>query len=438
MNAWKNAEKIIEKLNEKGYAAYFVGGCVRDKLMHKTPADIDIATSVIPQEIKNIFPKTIDTGLKHGTVTVLEGGQAFEVTTFRTEGGYVQHRKPENVSFVQDVREDLKRRDFTMNAMAYHPEEGLIDPFGGRQDIEKGIIRCVGNAVQRFEEDALRMLRCVRFACQTGFEVEKETKAAVSERKHLLCYISAERIYAELIKCLLGDFPMAFYLSYETGLLEMFLPELFRCFETPQNTKYHLYDVGGHILHAVAASPKDKCVRLAALLHDVAKPLCRTTDEKGTDHFYGHEQKSAEMAEQILARLKADHKTKNCVVSVIRQHRWRNAPDSFSVKEKILSVGKENFPVLLDLMDADTAAHNPEETTVRRQWMADIRRIYQEILENKEPLSVKDLAVCGSDLLELGYRGTEIGDKLQALLLEVLRNPEQNKREILLERLKRK
>lgn len=435
MKAWKIAESIIKKLNENGYAAYFVGGCVRDRLMGLEPDDIDITTAAIPTEIKELFGKTVDTGIKHGTVMVVQDGFSFEITTFRTENGYADHRKPDDVHFVRNIREDLRRRDFTINAVAYHPQEGIVDPYGGRKDIQNKIIRCVGNPDERFEEDALRMLRCVRFACKTGFSVERETLAAVCRKKTLISYVSAERIYAELKKSVTGAYPMALALAQETGLFSVFLPELSVCFKTPQHTEYHIYDVGNHILHTVSAAKNSETVRLAALLHDIGKPLCRTTDENGTDHFYGHEAKSAGLAEGVLKHLKADNAMKNRVTAIIKEHRLEQEPTDLYVKQKILAVGKDNFPYLLDLMDADTAAHNQKETKERQRQMRVFREKYNEIVNRGDPLCIADLALKGGDIMQAGFKGAEIGKVQKSLLNFVLERPEANTREILLERI---
>lgn len=429
---------ILKKLNDAGFKAYFVGGCVRDMLMGKEPSDIDITTSATPDEVRSLFERTADTGLKHGTVTVIIDKMPFEVTTFRKEAEYENHRRPKEVRFVTDIKEDLSRRDFTVNAMAYHPDEGIIDPFGGEKDIRNKILRCVGNAEERFEEDALRMLRLVRFACKTNFSVEAKTFDAVVKKAELLKFISAERIYAELTKAILSDYPERFYLAYETGLVKYFIPELATCFETEQNTKYHLYNVGEHILKTVCATPAKKETRLAALLHDVGKPIKKITDNDGTDHFYGHEAESAELARNILTRLKTDNKTKKCVCDVILHHRWEKIPTKETVKEKIIAVGKDNFLTLLELMEADTSAHNPEFTQARIDAMKEIRRIYTEITENNEPLCIKDLKIDGKDVLNMGYSGKETGEVLKKALDIVISNPNLNQKEILTERLKKK
>lgn len=435
---WKTGLKILSRLNGAGYKAYFVGGCVRDMLMKKQPCDIDITTNAKPEEVRALFERTFDTGIKHGTITVIIDKIPFEVTTFRKETDYENHRRPKEVNFVSDIYEDLARRDFTVNAIAYHPNEGIIDPFCGEKDIENKVLRCVGNAEERFEEDALRMMRLVRFACKTNFSIEEKTFEAVCEKAELLHFISAERIYAELVKSLCSEYPKRLILAYETGLLKHFLPELSECFETEQNTKYHLYDVGMHILKTVCYAPMYKEARLAALFHDIGKPISKTTDINGQDHFKGHEGKSAELANDILTRLKADNKTKKAVCTVILNHRWeRKIPTKALVKEKILAVSKENFPLLLDLMEADTKAHNREFTKDREEAVAKMREIYEGILKNNEPLSIKDLKLDGKDVQQMGYSGSEIGEVLEKALEFVLDNPELNIKEILTERLKK-
>ena len=434
MNNFKAGERILNKLNDAGYSAYFVGGCVRDKMMGKTPSDIDITTAALPDEVKRLFPHTIDTGLKHGTVTVVEEDIPFEITTYRIESNYENHRAPKYVEFVDDIIKDLSRRDFTINAMAYNKKAGLVDPFGGKKDIEGKIIRCVGEPLDRFEEDALRMLRAVRFACQTGFEIEERTLSAIKEKAHLIKFISEERIFAELKKALCGTFPGKLSLCADTGLFDYFLPEFSLCFKMPQNTPYHLYNVGEHILKAVENVSNNEVARLSALFHDIGKPFVRTTDEKGIDHFYGHEQKSAEIADEVLKRLKCDNKTREAVCRIIYHHRWTKEVSMKTVKEKILDVKKENFQNLLYLMEADTYAHNLDFVENRVEAMKEIRRIYEIIKEEDHPLDISDLKINGNTLMNMGYSGKEVGKKLGEALKIVIENPEKNTEEFLIER----
>ena len=342
------AAYILQQLNKHGYEAYIVGGCVRDSLLGKQPNDWDITTSAKPEAVKAIFHRTIDTGIQHGTVTVLvdreilDDGRgspashtdyAFEVTTYRVDGVYTDHRRPESVCFTASLEEDLKRRDFTINAMAYNPEQGVIDIFGGQEDLEKGIIRCVGEASERFDEDALRILRAVRFAAQLDFVIENQTREAMRDQAKFLKDISAERICTELTKMIVSKHPERLEEAYELGLTNIFLPEFDRMMQTPQNNPYHLYDVGRHTLQVMRAVSATPVLRYAALLHDVGKPECKTTDETGVDHFYGHQELSAKMARTILRRLKLDNDTIDQVCRLVRNHDYGLSGDGTGDEE---------------------------------------------------------------------------------------------------------
>ena len=300
---------VIDTLMDAGYEAYAVGGCIRDSILGRKPEDWDITTSANPMQVKNLFRRTIDTGIQHGTVTVMLEKEGFEVTTYRIDGEYEDGRHPKKVVFTSNLIEDLKRRDFTINAMAYNEKDGLVDAFCGIEDLEKKVIRCVGNPEERFGEDALRMMRAVRFAAQLGFSIEKNTKRAIVELAGNLSKVSAERIQVELVKLLVSNHPEEFMTAYETGLTKVFLPEFDAMIKTPQNNKHHCYNVGEHTIEAVKNSPQDKILRLTMLLHDVAKPVCKSVDEQGIYHFYGHPAKGAEMAKDILRRLKFDNDT---------------------------------------------------------------------------------------------------------------------------------
>ena len=284
----KKAEIILQILEKAGFEAYVVGGCVRDSILGRTPNDWDITTSATPQQVKELFHRTVDTGLQHGTVTVVIDKEGFEVTTYRVDGEYEDGRHPKEVTFTASLEEDLKRRDFTINAMAYNPTEGLVDLFGGMQDIENKIIRCVGDPLERFTEDALRIMRAVRFSAQLGFEIEEETKKALTVMAPNLVHVSAERIQVELVKLLMSPHPDYLRTAYEAGITRQFLPEFDLCMETPQNTPHHCYTVGEHILHSLLYVRADKILRLTMLLHDIGKPSVRKTDENGRDHFKTH------------------------------------------------------------------------------------------------------------------------------------------------------
>ena len=313
----EKANRIIAALTEAGFEAYVVGGCVRDAILGRTAADWDITTNARPEQVKALFPRTLDTGLQHGTVTVMQGREGFEVTTYRIDGEYLDGRHPEKVTFTPSLLEDLRRRDFTVNAMAYNEKEGLVDAFDGLGDLKRRQIRCVGNAEERFTEDALRILRAVRFSAQLDFTIEDQTRAALSRFAPRLSKVSAERIQTELVKLLTSPHPERFRVVWETGISAVILPEFDACMKTPQNHPHHSWSVGKHTLRALSASEPDKVLRLAVLLHDIGKPLTRITDEAGIDHFYGHGQKGAELAEQILRRLKFDNDTRRKVVKLV-------------------------------------------------------------------------------------------------------------------------
>ena len=302
---------IIKTLQAHGYEAYAVGGCVRDSILGRIPDDWDITTSATPQETKALFHRTFDTGIEHGTITVLIEKDAFEVTTYRVDGEYEDSRHPKEVTFTRCLKEDLLRRDFTINAMAYNDTEGLVDIFGGIEDLEKKVIRCVGNARERFGEDALRIMRAVRFAAQLGFEIEEDTKAGIIELAPTLANISAERIQVELIKMMVSPNPTLLRKAYELGITKIILPEFDAMMETKQETPHHMYDVGEHTLKAIESVRADKVLRLTMLFHDIAKPKRKTVDEQGVAHFKMHDVEGAEMTKQILRRLKFDNDTMN-------------------------------------------------------------------------------------------------------------------------------
>ena len=427
---------ILNTLNQQGFPAYAVGGCVRDMFLNRTPQDWDITTAAPPDVILSAFPKTVPTGLAHGTVTVLLPGGQYEVTTFRVDGIYEDHRKPESVTFTDNICEDLARRDFTMNAMAYHPETGLVDPFGGREDIEKKLIRCVGDPLVRFDEDALRMLRAVRFSAQTGFIVHEDILVAMKQLAPLLSAISGERIRDELMKTLLSDRPAHIELLHETGLLSVILPELDRCFSVSQKIKYHIFDVGHHSLKALENTPKDPVIRLAALLHDIGKPDKKTTDENGINHFKGHDLVSADLADGILSRLRFDNKTKEQVTCLIRFHDRRFVLTKKCIRRAIAAIGEELFPKLVDLQRADNYGQNPEFLAERLKHHEHVMALYDEIISGGDALTVKHLAIGGNDLLAMGYKGKDIGNALSKALELVLDDPTKNEKNVLINFLK--
>ena len=319
----ENVQKIITTLQMYGYEAYAVGGCVRDSLLNRTPGDWDITTSAMPGETKSLFDKTFDTGIEHGTVTVVFGREGYEVTTYRIDGEYTDSRHPREVTFTRSLKEDLLRRDFTINAMAYNDKDGLIDIFGGKEDLQRKCIRCVGNAKERFSEDALRILRGVRFAAQLGFDISEDTKEGMRELAPTLRNISAERIQVELVKMLTSDRPELLKMAWELKITQIFLPEFDRMMETIQETPHHMYNVGEHTLHAMKNVRADKILRLTMLLHDTGKPALKTMDANGVAHFKKHAAESEKIAGRVLKRLKFDNDTLRKVTKLVKYHDYR-------------------------------------------------------------------------------------------------------------------
>lgn len=425
-------ELIIKILNDNKHEAYVVGGSVRDAILGKMPKDWDITTSALPQEVKMLFDKTVDTGLKHGTVSVLINNQRIEVTTFRLDGKYSDNRRPENVIFTASLKEDLSRRDFTINAIAYHFQTGYIDPFGGIDDAYKKIIRTVGSPDERFNEDALRLLRAVRFAAQLDFGIDESTLKSIKENSHLIQNISSERVRDELTKILMSDNPIKLYLLSETSILKYILPELDICFKTEQNTKYHIYNVGLHTLYAVSAIEKNIALRWTMLLHDIGKPSMKTTDEKGADHFYNHPIVSKKFSAAILNRLKFDNDTRNRILRLIEHHDRNIVPDFKSVRRAVYLVGEDIFLELMKVKEADKYAQNPEFAKEGLEIIEKIKNIYQEIKEANQCVSLKSLSVNGNDLSKLGFKGKDIGRILNNLLEAVIENPELNEKDKLI------
>lgn len=425
--------QIINTLQRHGYEAYAVGGCVRDSILGRVPDDWDITTSATPQETKALFARTFDTGIEHGTITVLLDKDAFEVTTYRVDGKYKDSRHPSEVTFTRSLKEDLLRRDFTINAMAYNEEEGLVDIFGGMEDLKNQIIRCVGDAKARFGEDALRILRAVRFAAQLDFEIEEETQKGIAKLSPLLANISAERIQVELVKMLTSKNPGMLKKAWELGITKVILPEFDEMMRTSQETPHHKYSVGEHTLKAIEVIRADKVLRLTMLLHDAAKPLMKTIDENGIAHFKMHDIKSAEMAKQILRRLKFDNDTVNTVGKLVWCHDYRMPAQPKNVRRAMNKIGEELFPYYLEVREADTMAQSEYMREEKLQNIRDVRACYEEIIKRQECVSLKTLAVTGSDLIKAGMKpGKEIGEVLNRLLELVIENPEYNEKETLL------
>ena len=428
----QDVEVILRTIQEAGYEAYVVGGCVRDSLLKRQPGDWDITTSALPEEIKEIFPKTIDTGIQHGTVTVMMNHVGYEVTTYRIDGEYEDGRHPKEVTFTRSLPEDLKRRDFTINAMAYNEEAGLVDIFGGAEDLEKGIIRCVGDARCRFEEDALRMMRAVRFSAQLGYTIEEGTLEAMRELAPNLNKVSAERIQVELTKLLCSPHPDYLKAAWEAGLTKIFLPEFDRAMETGQNHPHHCYTVGEHILHSLTDIEENKVLRLTMLLHDIGKPVTKQTDEAGIDHFHGHSEVGEKMAGEILKRLRFDNDTIEKVCRLVLCHDWKPEPVHRSVRRVAAKIGPDLFPLYLKVQRADILAQSEEKRQEKLETLGTVERIYQEILKEENCLKLKDMAVSGKDLLEIGMKpGKELGCMLKRLFNHVLEVPADNQKDIL-------
>ncbi len=433
----ERANLIIHTLEDAGYEAYAVGGCVRDCVLGRVPNDWDITTSALPEQVKALFRRTVDTGLKHGTVTVLMGDEGFEVTTYRIDGEYDDGRHPREVEFTRDLSEDLRRRDFTINAMAYNDREGLVDLYDGLGDIEKKVIRCVGEPYERFGEDALRMLRAVRFSAQLGYSIEEKTREAITKLSKNLEKISAERIHTELVKLLVSDNPMELRVAYETGMTGVFLPEFDLAMQTGQKHIHHCYSVGEHILHSIAEVKADPVLRLAMLFHDIGKPQTLSTDEDGTTHFRGHPSVSADMARDICRRLKMDNDTIDKVCTLVRYHDYKHGeePTETVLRKALNKVGAEIFPMFLEVRRADVMAQSDYMREDKLEKIRGWDRLYREVMAKGQCFTIKQLKINGSDLKNIGIKpGPKMGEILSALLDEVIEDPEKNTEEYLLKR----
>lgn len=428
----KDVEKIIERLNSAGYEAYVVGGCVRDSIMEKTPHDWDICTSATPEVVKSLFSHTTDYGVKHGTITVFADKEGYEITTFRAETDYSDHRHPDTVEFVADLKSDLSRRDFTINALAYNNESQLIDMFNGLDDIRNQMIRCVGNADERFKEDALRILRALRFAATLGFDIEDKTSEAIHYNVHLLKYIAEERKRDELMKLLGGTYTTKILLEYSDVIAEV-IPEIQLCVGFNQNNRYHCYDVYEHMVHAVenGITPIEK---FALLIHDIGKPHCYTEDKNG-GHFYGHPAISEEIAKDVVNHLKFDNDSKKAVLELVKYHDIEIPVTKKSVLKLLNRLGEERALQLMDIKLADILAHAPgTQDALIEKWKI-FNRLLGEVLVEGNCFSRKNLAVNGNDIKALGVsEGPEIGRIIQTLMGEVMSEQLANEKEVLLNR----
>ena len=434
-----DVEVILQTLMNEGYEAYIVGGCVRDALLNKIPDDWDITTSAKPHEVKQLFPKTFDTGIQHGTVTVRYNHTNYEITTYRIEDDYLDNRHPSSISFTNKLSEDLKRRDFTINAMAYNPIDGLIDLFNGQSDLRHKTIRCVGNSQERFQEDALRILRALRFSAQLHFQIEENTCNAIKECAPLLTNISMERIQVELTKLLTSNHPEYIELLYETGVSNIIFPEFNKMMETTQCNPHHCYSVGKHTIEALKHIPNDKILRYSILFHDIGKPNKKTTDANGTDHFYGHQSESTKIAHIIMKRLKFDSYSMKMIERYIEYHDYRMESNIRNIRRSISRIGKDLFPNLFLIQKADILAQSDYQRDKKLETLSLIETIYQQIIEEDQCLSIKDLKINGKDLLNLGFpSGPQIGELLHELLNMVLDHPSWNQKELLIDYCKQK
>jgi tRNA nucleotidyltransferase (CCA-adding enzyme) len=391
MNLPADVQNIISVLEFNGHEAYAVGGCVRDCILGKVPHDWDITTSALPEQVKALFERTFDTGIEHGTVTVLMHGVGYEVTTYRVDGKYEDGRHPKEVTFTASLEEDLKRRDFTINAMAYNDIRGLVDLFGGEEDLDAGIIRAVGNPTERFTEDALRMLRALRFSAQLGFEIEQGTYDAIKTLAPTLGKISAERIQVEMVKLVTSAHPERIRDVYATGLTKIFFPEFDDMMECQQVNKHHMYSVGEHTIVSMGLAPDDKVIRLTMMLHDIAKPVCKTTDENGQNHFKMHPVKGAEMARTVLRRLKFDNDTTDKVCNLVKNHDDRPEINPRNVRRMIIRVGQENFNDLLAVKRADCLAQSMYHREEKLSYIDELEKVFNEVVAAGDCLRIKDL-----------------------------------------------
>lgn len=422
----KKVEYIIKKLQDNGYEAYIVGGCVRDSILGRVPGDWDITTSAKPWQVKKVFDRTVDTGIEHGTVTVLLDKEGFEVTTYRIDGEYEDSRHPKSVEFTGSLREDLARRDFTINAMAYNPSTGIVDLYEGLEDLKKKRVRCVGCAGQRFDEDALRILRAVRFAAQLKFDIEPKTAQAIREKAHLLKNISAERIQAELVKLLISPCPQKLHTAFELGITSVILPEYDRIVGVGQNTPNHIYTVDVHTIKAMQNIEPKAYLRLTMLFHDFGKPEVKKCVD-GRDIFYRHPEVSARIAKDILKRLKFDNDTTNRVVRLVKWHGLKYDASPVHVRRALNRVGSDIFEDFIRVQRADILAKSPSVIARKLELLKEKERIYHQAIDAGECYCVKMLAIGGQELIKAGIApGPLLGAILERLTDLVIERPELN------------
>ena len=435
----KNAQAkyICTLLEDNGYEAYCVGGCVRDALMDKLPNDIDITTSALPDEICQVFSscecKIVKTGIKHGTISIILGDSHYEITTMRSELGYADSRHPDNVSFIKDIETDLSRRDFTINAMAYSYSKGnIVDPFGGKMDLQSKVLRCVGDPVIRFEEDSLRILRGIRFVSRLGFSVDPDTENAMRQQKDRLNKLAFERVYAELKWILCGNYAGKAVHDYAVILAE-FIPEISNCIDFDQNSKYHCFDLLTHICKVIDNVPAVHYLRLAALFHDIGKPSCYSIDESGEGHFYGHAKESTRVAMRVLELLKVDNDTKDKVLFLVSHHDTPIPQTEVLIKKLLSKYGVDKFRDLIQIAKGDCIAQHPM-VRYRLEIYDSIENTVNKIIEEGQCFGMSDLAINGRDLINCGIpQGIIVGKILSYILNKVLDGEAENKKESLID-----
>ena len=424
---------IIEKLEASGHEAYIVGGCVRDSLCLAAPKDWDVCTSAPPEQTLNVFSgeNVIETGLQHGTVTVVLNHKPFEITTYRSDGIYSDSRHPDSVEFLTDIKGDLSRRDFTINAMAYSPKAGVVDFFGGIEDLKNGLLKCVGDPDERFQEDALRILRAMRFASTLEMKIEENTAKAMFSNRGLLGRISKERIASELNGMIVGTGAYDVFVEHAAILLEI-IPELAPALGFEQNNPHHCYDVLTHTFKSIDSAPKDLAVRLALLFHDIAKPICYSL-ENGVGHFFGHQQAGAEIAGKVLSRLKYDNDTVSAVKKLVLHHDSEILPESRNVKRWLNRIGETGLRQLVEVKRADIMAQAERYRQERLDILKDVSGTIDEVIEQRQCFSLKDLAVTGREMMEIGIPpGPQIGKMLKLLVDMVIDEQVDNSKEELM------
>ncbi|MCH5296782.1 MAG: HD domain-containing protein [Ruminococcus sp.] len=433
-----DVKHILSILYSNGFEAFVVGGCVRDTLLGKIPHDWDICTNAKPDEIKNCFKNfnTFDSGIKHGTISVVYNNEVYEITTYRIDGDYLDNRHPQNVTFTDDIKIDLSRRDFTINAMAYNEKDGLVDPFNGQADIVNKKIRCVRNADERFREDALRILRSLRFASTYEFDIEEETAKSIITNRELLNNIAVERINIEFTKLICG-YGAESILNNFRDVIAVFIPELTAEFEFNQNSKHHKFDLWHHTTYSLKSIDADAVLRMTMLLHDIGKPQCKTTDEMGESHFIGHPDISAEMSRVVLRRMKYSNDFIDECVCLIRNHDIRYSGSPKQLKRLLKKVGEDRFRKLFKVFRADIMAQSDYQKQSKLALVDLAENDFQFIIEKEQCFSLKQLAVNGNDMISIGIKdGKKIGNTLKILLNMVIEDEIDNDRLVLLEKAK--